>query len=93
MGLIEAAVGNDAKRESEPRVFVGQQLGKTGVEGGEGSDDTDSSTRLVDSLVFGELADHEKEEGQVEEEEEDNKCNVDPQGRQARRDRRDQMGF
>lgn len=82
MGLIEAAVGNDTKGESKPGVFVGQQLGKTSVESGECSGDADSSTGLVDGFAFGELAGHEEEEGQVEEEEEDNKCDVDPQGRQ-----------
>jgi len=79
-GLIEAAVGNDAERESEPRVFVGQQLSQTGVESGKGSGDTDTSTRLMDGFVSGELAGHEEEEGQVEEEEEDDKCDVNPQG-------------
>jgi len=86
-------VGNDAKRESEPGVFFGQQLGKTCVEGGEGSGDADASTRLVDGLVFGKLSDHEEEEGQVEEEEEDDQCDVDPQGRQAGRGQPDQMRF
>lgn len=86
-------MGDDAKRESEPRVFVGQQLGKASVEGGEGGDDTNSPTRLVNSFVSGELGGHEEEEGQVEEEEKGNKCNIDPQGRQAEVGRRDQMRF
>lgn len=79
------AAGEGTEGESEPRVVLGQQLGGTGVESGRGSGKTDGSTSLVNSELFGELAGHKEEEGQVEEEEEGDQGDVDPQGRQAAR--------
>lgn len=85
-----------AKRESKQRVLLGQELGGTSVESDCGSSDTDSSTSLVNREVTRELADHEKEECQVEEAEEGDQGDVDPQGCQAARARLDildQMRF
>jgi len=79
------AAGNGAEGESKPRVVLSQQLGSTRVESGKRSGDADASTSLVDGGIFGELTGHEKEEGQVEKEEEDDKRDIDPQGRQAGR--------
>lgn len=92
MDLIEAAAGNGAKRESEPRIFVGQQLGSASVEGSCSSGKTDGSTRLVDTEVFRELASHEKEEGEVEEEEKGDQRDVDPEGRQEEDECDDEPG-
>jgi len=83
VSLIQAAVGNGTEREDKPRIFFSQQLGSTGVEGSRSSGKTDASTGLVNREVFGELANHEEEEGEIEEEEEGNQCDVDFEGRQA----------
>jgi len=86
------AAGEGTEGESEPRVVLGQQLGGTGVESGRGSGKTDGSTSLVDSELFGELAGHKEEEGQVKEEEEGDQGDVDPQGRQEEEESDDEPG-
>lgn len=71
--------------ESEPRDILSQELGSASVKSRNGGGNADSSTHLVDGEVPRKLADHEEEEGQIEEDEDDNHDEADPQGRQARR--------
>jgi hypothetical protein len=72
-----AAVGNGANRESKPKVVLSQEVGSTTVESQGGSDKTGSSAYLDHSNVPREVADHKEEVGQVEEEEEENRDDVD----------------
>lgn len=74
-----------ADGESEQRVLLGQELGKTEVVSGKGGGDADTSTGLVDAQVPGELTNHEEEEGEIEEGEEDDQGDINPQGSQASR--------
>jgi len=67
-------------------------LGGTGVEGGSGSGKANRSTRLVNCEALRELAGHEEEEGQVEEEEEGDQGDVDSQGRQEEEEGDDKPG-
>lgn len=80
--LIETA-GDGAHGEGEPRDVLSQKLGSTGVESGSSSSDPDHSTHPMDNKAPQELADHEEEYGQIEEEEDENQDEVDPQSRQA----------
>jgi len=92
VGLIEAAGGEGSKGEGEPRVFIRQQLGSASVEGGSSGGETETSASLVDGDVFRELANHEKEEGEVEEEEQNNQGDVDPEGCQEEDECDDEPG-
>jgi len=67
-------------------------LGSTGVESDGGSDETESSTNLVDGKVVSELADHEEEESHIEKEEEGHQGDVDLQGRQEEDEGNDEPG-
>jgi len=77
---VDAAAADRANRESEPRVVLSQKLGGTSIESDGGSNETESSTNLVDQEAIRELADHKEEEGHIEKEEEGNQGKVDPQG-------------
>ena len=74
------AAGDGANRKSKPRNVRGQELGSAGVESGGGGGNTNSPTHLVDGETPRELADHEEEDGQIEEEEDENQDEVKPQG-------------
>lgn len=90
--LIESATAEVANGESEQRVLLSQKLGGTGVEGNESGSNADSSTSLGNGGVLDELANHEEEEGQVEEEEESDQSDVDPQGSQEEEEGYDEPG-
>jgi len=92
VGLIEATGGDGSKGEGEPRVFVRQQLGSASVEGGSSGGETNTSASLVDGVVLRELANHEKEEGEVEEEEQSDQGDVDPEGCQEEDECDDEPG-
>jgi len=87
---VVAAKATDG--EGEEGVLLSQELGKTEVVSGEGGGDANSSTSLVDARVPGELASHEKEEGEIEEGEEDDQGDVDPQGSQEEEEGDDEPG-
>ena len=72
-----------ANGQGEPKVILVQELGSSSVESGGGSSETDSSTNLVGYDAPRELADHEGKVGHAEEEKDDNRDEVGPQGRQA----------
>lgn len=74
-----------ADGESEEAVFLVQELGSTGVVSDSGGDETHNSSALVGTDAFGELANHEEEEGDIETAEEGDQGNVDPEGSQASR--------
>lgn len=78
--LVEGVVGDSANRESEPRALLSQELGSGGVESDDTISETDPSANLMDSDTIREYADHENEECHVEEEEEDDRDEVSPQG-------------
>jgi len=82
---VEPAAADGTNRESEERVVLGQELGRTGVESGGGGGKTETSTDFVDREVLGELTDREKEESQIEKPEDGDQGNVNPQGCQAAR--------
>jgi len=74
-----------ANGESEPKVILIQELGRASVESDGGSSETDPSANLVGCDAPCELADHEGKVGHAEEEKEDDRDEVGPQGSQARR--------
>ena len=83
--LAEGVTGNRANRECEPREVLSQELGSTGVISRNRGGNAGPSTHLVDCGARRELADHEEEEGRLEEKEDEDCSNVDPQGRQPKR--------
>lgn len=83
--LIEAAATEVANGESEIRVFLSQELSSTGVEGGSGGGETETSASFVDRNAAGEFGSHEDEESQIEKGEDSDQGNVDPQGSQTAR--------
>jgi len=84
--------GEGSEGESEQGVLLSQELRGTSVEGGSGSGKADGSTRLVNGEALRELAGHEEEEGQVEEEEEGDQGDVDSQGCQEEEEGDDKPG-
>jgi len=90
--LIKAAAAEVADRESEIRVLLSQQLSSASVESGSSGGETEASTNLVDHEAFGELADHEDEESQIEKAEDDDQGDVDPQGSQKEEGADDEPG-
>jgi len=85
---LVVATGDGTNRESEPRDILGQELGSTSVKSGSSGGDADPPTHLVDGEIPREFADHEEEEGKIEEEEDENQDEVEPQGRQTERGNR-----
>jgi len=81
-----------ADRESDEAVFLIQQLGGTGIVSDSCGDETHSTTGLVGGGAFGELAGHEKEEGDIKTAEEGDQGNVDPEGAQEEDEGDDEPG-
>ena len=74
-----------ADGESDEAVLLIQQLGGTGVVSDSCGEETHSTTGLVGGYASGELAGHEKEEGDIKTAEEGDQGNVDLEGAQASR--------
>ena len=81
--LLEDAARDGANREREPGKLLSQELGSSSIESGTGTRKTNSTAHLVDSETPRERANHEEEEGRIEEEKDENQDEVDLQGRQA----------